>query len=246
MSANYFPRFISLLHSDRVSCVIIINPDGYELKKMKTILDWTKSLFGIKLFRRHSTLKFVPPHCAVDEVQLEKLQMLIDDSSKVLVLTGAGISTESGIPDYRSEAVGLYARSNHRPILHQDFMKSKYARQRYWARNFVGWETFSGVEPNISHLTLSKWERLGKITSLVTQNVDRLHHKAGNKVVIELHGSAYDVKCMNCSHILCRHDFQAKISELNPYLISTVKKVEMRPDADVELPQVIKFLFTIM
>ena len=150
--------------------------------------------FFLNFIRRNANLIFVPQHEAVLESQLEKLQVLIDDSSHILVLTGAGLSTESGIPDYRSENVGLYARSNHRPIQHQDFMKHKHVRQRYWARNFVGWPTFSGVLPNKSHLTLAAWERYGKISSIITQNVDRLHNKAGSKQVVELHGSAYEVK----------------------------------------------------
>lgn len=118
-----------------------------------------------------TNLTFVPRHQPVDESQLDRLQELIDNFSSVLVLTGAGISTESGIPDYRSEAVGLYARTNHRPIQHQEFVKYPAIRKRYWARNFVGWPKFSSVEPNISHLTLASWERKGKVTSIVTQNV---------------------------------------------------------------------------
>lgn len=118
-----------------------------------------------------SNLTFVPYHESVHESQLEQLQELVDTSTSILVLSGAGVSTESGIPDYRSEGVGLYARTNHRPIQHQDFMKSPSMRQRYWARNFVGWPNFSSVQPNASHMALVAWERLGKITGIVTQNV---------------------------------------------------------------------------
>ena len=154
--------------------------------------------------------------------------------------TGAGISTESGIPDYRSEDVGLYARSNHRPIQHQEFIKSKHVRQRYWARNFVGWSNFSSFQPNSAHHTLSKWETEGgKISVLVTQNVDRLHHKAGSKHVVELHGTAYEVKCMNCDFRISRHDLQNTFLEMNPLM--SAKSDEIRPDGDVELSQV-KFI----
>lgn len=186
--------------------------------------------------RGNANLTFVPHHEAVIESQLEKLQMLIDNSTNLLILTGAGISTESGIPDYRSESVGLYARSNHRPIQHQDFMKFKHFRQRYWARNFIGWPTFSNVQPNVSHQILADWERHGKISSVVTQNVDRLHQKAESKAVVELHGCAYEVKCMKCNYEISRHDFQNLLIELNPSL--SVQNIEMRPDADVELSQV--------
>lgn len=198
---------------------------------MKRSLEWFTH------FKRGSAnLTFVPKHEAVVESQLEKLQVLIDGSTNVLVLTGAGLSTESGIPDYRSENVGLYARKNHRPIQHQDFMKYKHVRQRYWARNFVGWPTFSGVLPNPSHQALATWERQGKISSIITQNVDRLHHKAGSKSVVELHGCAYEVKCMNCNYTIPRHDFQTILIEQNPSF--GVQNVEIRPDADVELSQV--------
>lgn len=81
-----------------------------------------------------NNLTFVPNHEAVNSSEIDKLQEMLDNSTNILALTGAGISTESGIPDYRSEAVGLYARSNHRPIQHQDFMKFKHVRQRYWVQ----------------------------------------------------------------------------------------------------------------
>merc|ERR1719347_1999517 len=116
-----------------------------------------------------------------------------------MVMTGAGISTESGIPDYRSEGVGLYATSEKRPIQHKVFMDSIRARQSYWARNFVGWPRWSSFLPNISHRTLAKWEETGRVSSLVTQNVDQLHYKAGSRRVIELHGTNSTVTCMSCT-----------------------------------------------
>lgn len=106
-------------------------------------------------------------------------------------ISGAGISTESGIPDYRSEGVGLYARSTNRPIQYQDFVKYADIRQRYWARNYVGWPKFGYFQPNSSHRTLALWEKMGKVYWLVTQNVDALHYKAGSQRVTELHGSAH-------------------------------------------------------
>lgn len=106
-------------------------------------------------------------------------------------MTGAGISTESGIPDYRSEGVGLYARSDRRPIQHAEFVRSATARQRYWARNFVGWPQFSSHQPNTAHLVLRHWEKLGKLHWLVTQNVDALHTKAGSQRMTELHGCTH-------------------------------------------------------
>ena len=114
--------------------------------------------------------------------------------SSVLVVTGAGISTESGLQDYRSEEVGLYARSNKRPTNHMNFIKNPSVRKSYWARNFVGWDSWSQTRPNPAHCTLAKWERnpnlyKPKLTHIITQNVDQLHFKAGSTNVIELHGT---------------------------------------------------------
>ena len=106
---------------------------------------------------------FVPPSPPLDPEKIKELQRFISLSKKLLVMTGAGISTESGIPDYRSEKVGLYARTDRRPIQHIDFVRSAPVRQRYWARNFVGWPQFSSHQPNPAHWALSNWERLGKL-----------------------------------------------------------------------------------
>lgn len=131
---------------------------------------------------------FVPPSPPLDPEKIKELQRFITLSKKLIVMTGAGISTESGIPDYRSEKVGLYARTDRRPIQHIDFIRSAPVRQRYWARNFVGWPQFSSHQPNPAHWALSNWEKLGKLHWLVTQNVDALHSKAGNRRLTELHG----------------------------------------------------------
>lgn len=135
-----------------------------------------------------STGLFVPPSPPLDPEKIKELQRFISLSKRLLVMTGAGISTESGIPDYRSEKVGLYARTDRRPIQHIDFIRSAPVRQRYWARNFVGWPQFSSHQPNPAHWALSNWEKLGKLHWLVTQNVDALHSKAGNQRLTELHG----------------------------------------------------------
>lgn len=99
--------------------------------KMKSVLS-TARITRTLASRTFANLTFVPQHESVPDSMIERLQELLDNSTNILVLTGAGVSTESGIPDYRSEAVGLYARSNHRPIQHQDFMKYQHIRQRYW------------------------------------------------------------------------------------------------------------------
>lgn len=139
---------------------------------------------------------FVPPSPPLDPEKIKELQRFITLSKKLLVMTGAGISTESGIPDYRSEKVGLYARTDRRPIQHIDFIRSAPVRQRYWARNFVGWPQFSSHQPNPAHWALSNWEKLGKLHWLVTQNVDALHSKAGSQRLTELHGCMHRCRCL--------------------------------------------------
>jgi NAD-dependent deacetylase sirtuin 4 len=179
--------------------------------------------------------EFVPKHAPVVTDDIKSLERFIDDHQKILILTGAGISTESGIPDYRSEDVGLYARSNHRPIQYQDFLKSAKVRQRYWARNYIGWPKFSQSKPNITHFIVQFLENTGKVTCVVTQNVDGLHSKAGTKNVIELHGTAFRVICLDCGVNYDRHYIQKKLSELNP-TIQEYSQV-IRPDGDIEISQ---------
>lgn len=183
-----------------------------------------------------SILSFVPKHNPVQNVDVLRIKHFIISSKKLLVLTGAGISTESGIPDYRSEGVGLYARSSSRPVQFQDFVKKEAVRKRYWARNYVGWPRFSSFLPNAIHSTLCDLELKYKVVScIVTQNVDRLHTKAGSKNVIELHGSAFNVMCLGCDNTIDRHHFQTILEELNPNMKGTTNMI--RPDGDVEIPK---------
>lgn len=186
--------------------------------------------------RQHSSSSFVPRHMPAKEEDVDKLSQLLSVSKNIVVLTGAGISTESGIPDYRSEGVGLYARSNNRPVQYQNFLKSEGVRKRYWARNYVGWPRFSSFQPNATHLGISKlMNEDGIVQCVVTQNVDSLHLKANTKNVIELHGTAFRVICLGCSFTIERHAFQHLLAKLNP----DMKIVEqmMRPDGDVEMTQ---------
>lgn len=178
---------------------------------------------------------FVPAYKPPDQEDFEKLREFLQTNDRVLILIGAGISTESGIPDYRSEEVGLYARSNHKPIQYQDFVKYPKVRQRYWARNFVGWPKFSSVEPNTTHYSIRELEKAGKVTTVVTQNVDRLHHKAGSENVIELHGTGYIVKCMKCPYEIDRFKLQDILLKNNPSMESSFNMI--RPDGDVDLSQ---------
>lgn len=147
----------------------------------------------------------------------------------ILVLTGAGVSTESGIPDYRGE--GRVARH---PMTFDSFMGSEDARKRYWARSFVGWSVMSNAKPNPSHFALARAESLGRVQHLITQNVDSLHQQAGSKNVTELHGRLDQVVCMSCSIRFDRSVMDGLIVELNPGIEKDFS-VEFTPDGDAEV-----------
>uniref|UniRef100_A0A3B3T145 NAD-dependent protein deacylase n=1 Tax=Paramormyrops kingsleyae TaxID=1676925 RepID=A0A3B3T145_9TELE len=180
-----------------------------------------------------STLDFVPASSPISSLALERMQDFISRSKRLFMITGAGLSTESGIPDYRSEGVGLYARTDRRPIQHAEFVRSASARKRYWARNYVGWPQFSSRLPNVAHLTLSGWEAQGKLHWLVTQNVDALHSKAGQRRLTELHGCAHRVVCLGCGALSPRQALQTRLGALNPGWAAEAGGVA--PDGDVFL-----------
>lgn len=184
---------------------------------------------------------FVPACSAANVQSLELLQDFVSRAGRLFVITGAGLSTESGIPDYRSEGVGLYARTDRRPMQHAEFVRSAKARQRYWARNFAGWPQFSSHQPNSAHRTLRRWEESGKLHWLVTQNVDALHSKAGQQALTELHGCAHRVMCLGCGTISARKDLQTRFKAMNPDW--SVQVGAVAPDGDVFLEdeQVLQF-----
>jgi len=147
----------------------------------------------------------------------------------VLALTGAGISTDSGIPDYRGEG-----RVVRHPLTFDDFMGSKQNQARYWARSYVGWSRVEKAVPNPGHLALAKAELSGRVFSTITQNVDGLHQKAGSKKVLELHGRLDQVLCTGCGDILSRPELDARIAQLNPE-VNRSQDVEFTPDGDAEV-----------
>ncbi|XP_054473454.1 NAD-dependent protein lipoamidase sirtuin-4, mitochondrial isoform X2 [Anoplopoma fimbria] len=184
---------------------------------------------------------FVPACSTADRQSLELLQDFVSRSSRLFVISGAGLSTESGIPDYRSEGVGLYARTDRRPMQHAEFVRSAKSRQRYWARNFVGWPQFSSHQPNSAHKALQQWEQRGKLHWLVTQNVDALHSKAGQKRLTELHGCAHRVMCLGCGDISKREELQARFVALNPDWRAQTGGVAPDGDVFIEDEQVLNF-----
>lgn len=174
---------------------------------------------------------YVPVHPSIPTPDLLKLETFLLNSQRLFVITGAGVSTESGIKDYRSEGVGLYATTPHRPTNYSDFLKSARVRQRYWARNTTAWPFFSAYRPNISHKFLATLEHKGRLNWLVTQNVDNLHHKAGSRRMSELHGTVFSVICLTCHQMTSREEIQRKIIAENPGWTATPEG--FAPDADV-------------
>jgi NAD-dependent SIR2 family protein deacetylase len=150
---------------------------------------------------------------------------------RLVVLTGAGCSTESGIPDYRGP--GTLARARN-PIQHMEFLQRPEVRARYWARSLLGWPRFSTARPNAAHQALAAMERGGHVLGLITQNVDRLHHAAGSARIIELHGALAEVRCLSCEEREPRAALQERLLALNPDFVE--RQVELRPDGDAELP----------
>ena len=196
----------------------------------------------LRLFQRCSILKqleqslaqFVPAHSSLSTTELHKIEHFLLSSERLFVMTGAGISTESGIKDYRSEGVGLYATTSHRPTTYGEFLKSAAVRQRYWARNSTAWPIFSLFCPNLSHKFLATLEHKGRLNWLVTQNVDNLHHKAGSRRLTELHGTVFSVICLSCNNMLPRSELQERIYLENPHWTTTSEG--QAPDADVFVP----------
>ncbi|TGZ62122.1 hypothetical protein CRM22_007627 [Opisthorchis felineus] len=180
--------------------------------------------------------RFVPSHSLPDARLIDQLVEHISRSRRMLVLTGAGVSTESGLPDYRSERVGLYARTDRRPVEFQTFLRNEEARRFYWARNFIGWPYFSQVQPNTSHHILADWASNKRLFAIITQNVDRLHHRAGCNRILELHGTSHYVVCLTCQHRFGRAELQQMFLELNPsWAVYDGKEKVVAPDGDVEL-----------
>lgn len=149
---------------------------------------------------------------------------------RVAVLTGAGVSTDSGIPDYRGK--GAPRRT---PMTAQTFLSDEAARRRYWVGSHLGWRAFSSAEPNAGHEALAALERDGIVTGVVTQNVDGLHLRAGSHRVVELHGTMRRVFCTHCGQVFDRRDIAERLERDNPW-ITVPDSVRLGPDGDV-LPE---------
>jgi len=165
--------------------------------------------------------------------ELSRLATLITGGD-TLVLTGAGISTGSGIPDYRGPT-GTHRGD--RPITLPEFMSSSLVQQMYWARSHIGWERFRKAAPNAAHRAVTALEHAGALTHVVTQNVDGLHHAAGTTHVTELHGRLNTVICMDCGTVSARERLAVRLAAANPQFHAEISAPSqaLRPDGDIQL-----------
>lgn len=160
---------------------------------------------------------------------LRRIRALLT-GKRIALLTGAGLSTDSGIPDYRGPDSA--PRS---PMTYQEFVGDPANRQRYWARNHIGWSHLRHADPNAGHRAAAELERRGLLTGLITQNVDRLHEEAGSFNVVDLHGRFDQVVCLECRRIFSRRLLAGMLEELNPGFLEKASAsglVEIAPDAD--------------
>lgn len=161
---------------------------------------------------------------------LELLISELKDKNKIWILTGAGISAPSGIPTYRDDN-GDWKSAN--PIQHNDFIKHKSYRQRYWARSMIGWKLTGRAKPNATHDAITALQQVGRVSQIVTQNVDGLHNVAAAENVIDLHGRLSEIKCLNCGEISKRADYQPRLVKVNPDLDEY--KASIMPDGDANV-----------
>lgn len=157
----------------------------------------------------------------------DTLGQFLQRHRKVTVLSGAGCSTDSGIPDYR-DADGNWKHA--RPVQYRDFLRDPGTRRHYWARSFAGWQRISRARPNAAHAALAALEDHGRVSLLITQNVDNLHRKAGSRNVVDLHGVLHQVRCLGCGAISARDDLQRRLAALNPGW--RTEAVRLAPDGD--------------
>eukprot|EP01116_Phalansterium_solitarium_P002500 TRINITY_DN12551_c0_g1_i1.p1 TRINITY_DN12551_c0_g1~~TRINITY_DN12551_c0_g1_i1.p1 ORF type:complete len:339 (-),score=54.10 TRINITY_DN12551_c0_g1_i1:66-1058(-) len=200
-------------------------------------------------FRPFSTI--VPESLPISSVDFQSLADFVASRKDLVVISGAGLSTESGIPDYRSPN-GAYSKG-HKPINHMEFVSSPRTRQRYWARSLAGWEKMIQSRPNAGHEALARLERNGFVRQIITQNVDRLHQRAGSRRVVELHGHMEAVACLQCRSESPRADMQRALRGLNPDWVALAAlapgaeggQASVRPDGDVEMVGVQYDLFRV-
>ena len=162
--------------------------------------------------------------------EIPGLRKFVAEHPRLVVLTGAGISASSGIPTYRDRQ-GTWRHSA--PITHQEFIGDGDHRRRYWARSLRGWPVVREARPNAAHRALAQLERRGHVDLLITQNVDRLHQRAGSHAVIDLHGRVDQVRCLACQARVCREQLQQRMLRDNPR--HSDRPGAVRPDGDADI-----------
>ncbi len=165
------------------------------------------------------------------DIDLVHLASLVS-AGGVAVLSGAGLSTESGIPDYRGPSGAALRR--HAPMTFQTFMDDPLARRRYWARSHLGWRTISQAKPNAGHRAVVELEQRGLVRGIVTQNVDGLHTAAGSRAVVDLHGRLDRIRCLDCDTLSARTELVERLTAANRAWSATITAVN--PDGDVDVP----------
>ena len=156
---------------------------------------------------------------------------------RLAVLTGAGVSTDSGIPDYRGPD-----SPPRTPMTYQQFVADEAFRRHYWARNHVGWRHVQRTMPNAGHRALAAMEHRGVVDGVITQNVDLLHEAAGSRNVIDLHGRYDRVRCLSCGTAISRAELADRLDALNPGFDAAVEDIEIAPDADAVIEQTSGFV----
>lgn len=180
--------------------------------------------------RTRPTLTWTPPGAPSPRTTSLDETVRIVGERRVVVLSGAGLSTESGIPDYRGESGSLRRRT---PMTYDEFRQSEEARRRYWARSHVGWRIMARALPNDGHRAVAALRMHGYVSGVITQNVDGLHQAAGTTGVVELHGSLSRVACIDCRRLTPREDLDQRLRQANPDFDAT--SAAINPDGDVEL-----------
>jgi NAD-dependent SIR2 family protein deacetylase len=166
----------------------------------------------------------------MSEIDATNLSRFIRNHPQLTILSGAGCSTASGIPDYRDD---LGKWKHRQPMQFSDFVADAGNRRRYWAQSFAGWSRIARAKPNRAHLAIARLEQLGFVTCVVTQNVDDLHTTAGSQRVIDLHGILRKIRCLKCDSTESRKKFQQKLRDANPDWDASISTVA--PDGDAKL-----------
>lgn len=180
----------------------------------------------------------ITPATAVSDAA-ERLAVWLRDRQRLFVVTGAGCSTASGIPDYRASD-GSWKRSP--PVTYQAFIGDASTRQRYWARSAIGWPRVAAARPNAAHLAIAELQNRDLVSMVLTQNVDGLHERAGSRDVMNLHGRIDTVRCLDCGHLEPRSGLQARLMDANPGWHTASGATAPDGDADIDDKDVSTFV----